>query len=173
MEIHYPGGLDAYCAEAPGLYLEDEHLTRVAFLASEHADEFFDRLLDLGLYQLAISGEPAPEWLETDGRHAWLAGTEPGELVRFEGLLVKGLQHSGEEVHVRLRALCDSCEAVEQELGGRRARYILGNAQVDVETLEAPVGTGVIAVLDRARRAHLKEDFALVRAFREALTGAR
>ncbi len=95
----YPGGLTQYREDCPTeTYLEDEHLTRIAFMNHRDVDVLLDRLQGLGLtiadeeqsgevvvVNMFFGMETECDWLEGSsgpgGLRCWLLGTEPGEVM--------------------------------------------------------------------------------------------
>lgn len=91
IESSYPGGMDAYVRNAPTQCLEDEHLTRVGFMSTYEAEDWFlESGLDPASSVILCSNDEPPEWLQIglhQGRGAvWKTGCEPGDLVGFEPL---------------------------------------------------------------------------------------
>lgn len=96
ISANYPGGLDAYAGDSPTQYLEDEHITRVGFMSTREAEDFYDSLgVDPSNGAILYRGDDVPEWLAC-GLHqgrgaAWKATEPPGDLVGFESLMLRGM----------------------------------------------------------------------------------
>jgi hypothetical protein len=98
LAVGFPGGLDAFFSfsDMP-TYIEDDHLVRVAFMATHEAEAFVERVAN-SLSQeysegfrcavLARAADPSnvPPWLSVgtidDTRCAWFARATPGRLIR-------------------------------------------------------------------------------------------
>ena len=93
---NYPGGLDAYAGDSPTQYLEDEHISRVGFMSTREAEDFYDSLgVDPSNGAILCRGDDVPGWLMCgihQGRGAaWKATEPPGDLVGSESLMVRGM----------------------------------------------------------------------------------
>lgn len=112
------GGVERYfwdICDSQGSYLEDEHLTRVSYMASNYALEALARiesLVSLDDFRVAIIGGLSDfeesDWLEhgiIDGCSAcWLTGTNPGLLRSIpEGIGRRGLDIHFEDFCERLK----------------------------------------------------------------------
>jgi len=103
IELRYPGGLSQYRDDCPNqTFLEDEHLTRIGFMAPSDVKNFTDHLIALGLVFLDermrsvelvvvdMMGGPTTDckWLkfknDERGSRCWLRGTRPGKLSKPE-----------------------------------------------------------------------------------------
>ncbi len=169
---HYPGGLDAYAEPASTRYLEDDHLTRVGFMSTSEAEDWFEEHgLDPTVSAILIRGCEVPDWL-TFGVHrgseaVWKASEPPGDLVAFEFLLLNGMESflcqpgwldrvieeaGAQQVAAHLRP--------ELDPNGRVVACQRGPARVEFEVFQ---NLGILQLLPPGRRQFLVHDLALTR----------
>ncbi|MBT9588713.1 hypothetical protein IV102_35590 [bacterium] len=174
---HYPGGLDAYADHAPTRYLEDAHLTRVGFMSTWEAEDWFEQCkLDPAFCVILCTDSEVPEWLACgpyQGRGAvWKASEPPGDLVAFEVLMLRGLADflsqpgwvekaiSGAQAQIAppsLEPMFDPTHAV--------VACTRGDARVEFEIVQK---MGLVALELPRPRKYLASDLALTRDLRES-----
>ena len=172
IERIYPHGLDGFAVAQPN-YVEDDHLLRVGFMSTAEAADLLKKLQQLdkaALAALIVRPGQIPTWLETgvvEGTTAvWLAGREPGPLVRaIHGFAARG----SPAVLDALALLADdgaiTVERRSDSVGNEILRVGRRGALVEVQVIRTddPQRVGLWGARRPDRRAFCRIDIDLIR----------